>query len=79
MAAGEKDLKHARERMVHMQLRGRDITDERVLTAMSTVPRHRFVPEGMRKLAYSDGPVRLDKGQTISQPCSVALITLLQH
>ena len=67
----------ARERMVQAQLRGRDITDERVLSAMNTVPRHRFVPDDMRKLAYSDGPVRLDKGQTISQPYIVALMAQL--
>ena len=67
----------ARERMVQAQLRGRDITDEGVLTAMSTVPRHRFVPADMQKLAYADGPVRLDKGQTISQPYIVALMAQL--
>ncbi len=67
----------ARERMVQAQLRGRDITDERVLTAMSTVPRHRFVPADMQRLAYADGPVRLDKGQTISQPYIVALMAQL--
>jgi protein-L-isoaspartate(D-aspartate) O-methyltransferase len=63
--------------MVQAQLRGRDITDERVLEAMSAVPRHRFVPDDMQKLAYADGPVRLDKGQTISQPYIVALMTQL--
>jgi len=67
----------ARQRMVQAQLRGRDITDERVLAAMSVVPRHRFVPDDMRKLAYADGPVRLDKGQTISQPYIVALMAQL--
>ncbi len=77
MATGEEDLIQARERMVQVQLRGRDITDERVLTAMSTVPRHRFVPDDMRQLAYADGPVRLDKGQTISQPYIVALMAQL--
>jgi len=67
----------ARERMVKNQLRGRDITDERVLTAMSTVPRHHFVPDDMRKRAYADGPVRLEQGQTISQPYIVALMAQL--
>jgi len=77
VATGEEDLKNARERMVQAQLRGRDITDERVLAAMSAVPRHRFVPDDMQKLAYADGPVRLEKGQTISQPYIVALMAQL--
>ena len=63
--------------MVEAQLRGRDITDERVLAAMGAVPRHRFVPDDMRRQAYADGPVRLDKGQTISQPYIVALMAQL--
>jgi protein-L-isoaspartate(D-aspartate) O-methyltransferase len=72
-----EEERSARERMVQAQLRGRDITDERVLAAMGAVPRHRFVPDDMRKLAYADGPVRLDKGQTISQPYIVALMAQL--
>lgn len=67
----------ARERMVEAQLRGRDIVDERVLEAMGTVPRHLFVPADMRQRAYADGPVRLDQGQTISQPYIVALMAQL--
>ncbi|MFQ5942879.1 MAG: protein-L-isoaspartate(D-aspartate) O-methyltransferase [Anaerolineales bacterium] len=67
----------ARERMVQEQLRGRDIADERVLAAMGAVPRHRFVPAEMRERAYADGPVRLEKGQTISQPYIVALMAQL--
>ena len=67
----------ARERMVEAQLRGRDIVDERVLRAMKTVPRHEFVPGDMRKHAYADGPIRLEKGQTISQPYIVALMAQL--
>jgi protein-L-isoaspartate(D-aspartate) O-methyltransferase len=63
--------------MVEAQLRGRDIVDERVLEAMGTVPRHRFVPADMRQRAYADGPVRLEKGQTISQPYIVALMAQL--
>ncbi len=77
MSTGEEKLKHARERMVKTQLRGRDIIDSRVLTAMGTVPRHRFVPDDLRRQAYADGPVRLEKGQTISQPYIVALMAQL--
>ncbi|MFQ5944157.1 MAG: protein-L-isoaspartate(D-aspartate) O-methyltransferase [Anaerolineales bacterium] len=77
MSIGEEKLKQAREHMVEAQLRGRDITDPRVLTAMGTVPRHRFVPDDLRRQAYADGPVRLEKGQTISQPYIVALMAQL--
>lgn len=66
-----------RERMVVEQLIGRDIRDQRVLAAMRTVPRHAFVPEEYRHLAYSDGPLPIGEGQTISQPYIVALMTQL--
>jgi len=73
----EDRFRSARERMVEEQLRGRAITDPRVLQAMGTVFRHLFIPEDLRAQAYSDGPVRLDHGQTISQPYIVALMSQL--
>jgi protein-L-isoaspartate(D-aspartate) O-methyltransferase len=66
-----------RERMVVDQLIGRDIRDQRVLDAVRTVPRHAFVPDDYRHLAYSDGPLPIGDGQTISQPYIVALMTQL--
>ncbi len=66
-----------RHRMVEEQLFGRDIRDPRVLEAMRTIPRHRFVPERQRHLAYSDGPLVIGQNQTISQPYIVALMTEL--
>ncbi len=65
----------ARERMVIQQLKGRDITDARVLAAMGKVPRHRFVPNFLESLAYEDHPLPIGSGQTISQPYIVALMT----
>ncbi len=65
----------ARERMVAQQLKGRDITDVRVLAAMGKVHRHRFVPEFLAPLAYEDHPLPIGSGQTISQPYIVALMT----
>ena len=67
----------ARREMVARQLRGRDITDERVLAAMSTVPRHAFVPAEQRAAAYGDHALPIGHGQTISQPYIVALMTQL--
>ena len=58
--------------MVERQLRRRGIADERVLEAMGKVPREEFVPENMRRQAYRDGALRIDAGQTISQPWIVA-------
>lgn len=61
--------------MVNEDLRGRDITDPRVLEAMGRVPRHRFVDPPYERLAYSDFPLPIGEGQTISQPYIVALMT----
>jgi len=66
-----------RFQMVERQLRGRDITDSAVLRAMGKVPRHAFVPNRLRKLAYVDRPLPIGFGQTISQPYIVALMTQL--
>ncbi|MBN1696616.1 MAG: protein-L-isoaspartate(D-aspartate) O-methyltransferase [Spirochaetales bacterium] len=64
-----------RERMVRTQIMARNITDPGVLQAMKTIPRHLFMPEGVRHLAYGDHPVGIGEGQTISQPYVVALMT----
>ena len=64
-----------REKMVRDQIARRGIRDHRLLEAMRTVPRHRFLPEGQRRWAYSDGAQRIGLGQTISQPYIVALMT----
>ncbi len=66
-----------RQRMVEEQLLSRDVRDRRVLRAMRAVPRHLFVPHEYRHLAYTDGPLPIGCGQTISQPYIVALMTQL--
>jgi protein-L-isoaspartate(D-aspartate) O-methyltransferase len=60
--------------MVERQLRGRDIRDERVLEAMSSVDRELFVPPGEQRRAYGDAALPIGYGQTISQPYMVARI-----
>jgi protein-L-isoaspartate(D-aspartate) O-methyltransferase len=65
----------ARDAMVAQQLRARGIEAPAVLEAMRTVPRHRFVPAAVRHLAYSDHPLPIGSGQTISQPYIVAYMT----
>ena len=58
--------------MVADQLERRGIRDRRVLDAMERLPRHEFVPDGLRSRAYEDEPQRIGSGQTISQPYIVA-------
>lgn len=66
-----------RQRMVNYQISGRGVSDEAVLNAMLTVPRHEFVPEEFLDMAYNDHPLPIGYGQTISQPYIVALMTEL--
>ncbi|WP_299789557.1 protein-L-isoaspartate(D-aspartate) O-methyltransferase [uncultured Shewanella sp.] len=67
----------ARENMVQEQISMRGIKDKRVLTAMREVPRHLFVPGLLTFRAYTDSPLPIGEGQTISQPYIVALMTEL--
>ena len=68
-----------RLQMVDSQIRNRGINDLETLRAMSTVPRHLFVPEYLRRQAYADGPLPIGHGQTISQPYIVAYMTEILH
>ena len=65
-----------RKRMVDL-LRSRGIRDERVLKAMSEIPRHLFVPEALAAKAYGDHALPIGEMQTISQPYMVARMTEL--
>jgi protein-L-isoaspartate(D-aspartate) O-methyltransferase len=68
------DFEAARADMIAEQLEARGIEDARVLEVMRRVPREAFVTEDDRRMAYSDMPLRIGFGQTISQPYMVALI-----
>jgi len=50
------------------------VRDQRVLAAMRKVPRHEFVPERLRHMAYADTPLDIGAGQTISQPYIVGFM-----
>jgi protein-L-isoaspartate(D-aspartate) O-methyltransferase len=76
-AAFEDPYGEERKRMVEYQIRAAGIRDTQVLEAMGAVPRHEFVPEDLVDAAYSDGPLPIGYGQTISQPYIVALMTEL--
>ncbi len=76
--AGQKNLDRfakGRERMLRQDLMGRDITNPNVLKVMMEIPREEFVPQPYLSQAYSDGPLPIGMGQTISQPYIVALMT----
>ena len=66
-----------RRSMVENQIRSRGVNDQKVLAALRKVPRHLFVPDFEKSSSYSDGPLPIGHGQTISQPYIVAYMTEL--
>jgi protein-L-isoaspartate(D-aspartate) O-methyltransferase len=72
-----KDFALERAKMVRDQIERRGVKDEKVLAAMRKVPRHLFVPPEYQSQAYTDHPLPIDCGQTISQPYIVALMSEL--
>jgi protein-L-isoaspartate(D-aspartate) O-methyltransferase len=68
----EKELEARKERMLSEHLLARGIRDAAVVKAMREVPREAFLPPGMERFAYDDGPLPIESGQTISQPYIVA-------
>jgi protein-L-isoaspartate(D-aspartate) O-methyltransferase len=73
--ATEQTYADQRHQMVQRQVVARGVTDDAVLQAMETVPRHRFVAANLTQLAYQDAPLPTSHGQTISQPYVVAFMT----
>lgn len=69
----------AREHMLKYDLKGRGITDHRILKVMAEIPRENFVPVTHRSHSYKDGPLPIGLEQTISQPYIVALMTQELH
>jgi protein-L-isoaspartate(D-aspartate) O-methyltransferase len=74
---GQETYLNQRKEMVTEQIQARGIKDRRLLQAMLKVQRHIFVPPALEKFAYSDSPLPIGEGQTISQPYIVALMTEL--
>jgi protein-L-isoaspartate(D-aspartate) O-methyltransferase len=69
-----KDRGEERREMVRRQIERRGVRDERVLAALSEVPREAFVSDELAEFAYDDTPLPIEAGQTISQPYIVALM-----
>ncbi len=59
------------------ELKRKGITDKKVLAAIGNVPRHLFIDKSLAEYAYRDRPLPIEKGQTISQPYTVAFQTEL--
>ncbi|HHZ80843.1 MAG TPA: protein-L-isoaspartate(D-aspartate) O-methyltransferase [Candidatus Marinimicrobia bacterium] len=76
-AQDDKDYEKLREVMVETQIESRGVKNEEVLSAIRGVPRHLFIDESLWPTAYSDGPLPIGYGQTISQPYIVAFMTEL--
>ncbi len=72
---GQTNFASQREKMVRTQIKTRGITNPVTLYAMLNVPRHEFVPDSQKDYSYSDSPLPIGKGQTISQPFIVAYMT----
>ncbi len=66
------DLDAARENMIECQLRTNKITDNRILNAMGTIPRERFVPAGREGFAYADVDIPCAEGRCLMAPMAVA-------
>ena len=75
MSILSSDMQKVRDRMVEEQLIPRGIHDPKTLEAVRQVPRHLFVEDALQNQAYGDFPLPIGRGQTISQPYIVALMT----
>jgi len=75
LAFSNDDYDRQREQMVNRQIINRGISHELTIEAMRAVPRHEFVPQAQKRNAYSDSPLPIGYGQTISQPYIVAYMT----
>jgi len=75
MEADSEDLRILREAMVERARNEFNLKNEAILEAMRRIPRHLFVPEDYRSMAYSDSPLPIGYGQTISAPYMAAWMT----
>jgi protein-L-isoaspartate(D-aspartate) O-methyltransferase len=73
----EIDFAAARRHMVESQLRPNRVSDPRVLAAMLSLPRERFLPEALAAFAYLDGDVKLGGGRVLMEPRALARLVQL--
>ncbi len=68
------DLRAERQDLIERIRASTELSDERILNAFANVPRHEFLSEAQRSIAYEDRAVPLDEGQTVSQPSMIAIM-----
>ncbi len=73
----QQDHAAARDHMVDGQVRPNKVIDPRIVRAMRTLPRERFVPPAVMSLAYADGDVPLGQGRVLVQPMVIARLVQL--
>ncbi|OUJ19390.1 Protein-L-isoaspartate carboxylmethyltransferase Pcm [Methanonatronarchaeum thermophilum] len=67
-------MEERREKLVERLVEKGHITDEKVIRALKTVPRHEFVPKDRKRSSYNDRPLPIGEGQTISAPHMVGIL-----
>ena len=72
---GEDSQFHKQSLSLVESIKAKGVRDERVLNALASVPRHRFVDDSLKSNSYDDNPLPIGQGQTISQPFVVAYMT----
>jgi protein-L-isoaspartate(D-aspartate) O-methyltransferase len=71
------ELALEREKMIERHLKGRGITNLKILSVFKKIPREQFLPPELKEKAYEDHPLPIGEEQTISQPYIVAFMTEL--
>ncbi len=74
LVLGQENFSEMRKAMVVSQLRTTDVSDPRVIAAMSHVPREDFVPSAHRSLAYADRGVKIGEGRFLNTPLATGLL-----
>lgn len=69
----DRDFRHERHEMVTKQIVNKGVSDIAVVSAMRLVPRHLFVPDDRKAMAYSDVTLPLEDGLSIAEPYVVAM------
>lgn len=70
----QSDLIQKRQQLAERIRAATQIADPRILAAFASVPRHEFLAESQREIAYEDRALPLDEGQTVSQPSMIAIM-----
>ena len=76
---GQENFKQMRKAMVVSQLRTTEVSDPRVIAAMSHVARENFVPAAQRSFAYADRGVQIGEGRALNPPLTTGRLLNVAH